>query len=75
MQSETILTLCYAAAAGHASTAWSAETVLLAVSAELYAASLWLCYRCEKVVTGDKLLYAAFVLLILGVKARLGGLL
>jgi len=55
MQGETILTLCYAAAA------------------ELYAASLWLCYRREKVFTADKLLYAAFALLIFAVKAKLEG--
>ena len=50
------------------------ETMFLlcfAVAAELYAASLWLCYRRGDVHTSDKLLYAAFALLILSIKIRL----
>jgi len=53
MNGETILTLCYSAAA------------------ELYAAALWMCYRRNRPETSDKLLYAAYAVLIFGVREAL----
>lgn len=43
-------------------------TILYAAAAELYAAALWMCYRRNRPETSDKLLYAAFAVLIFGIR-------